>query len=182
MEHSVYPRSRFRLLPIAGRRFNSPDISGFVGFQPEKPEFFIFPEGDAVRHSRGGRLPAWQPFNEHRSIDSYWARDPDRTPVLVRQYHQARFIKPICCVEASDGDLDVDWNASAASGMRHKIFEEQVSNSGTQRKRKPYGMLYTINTNGIGWRSLTEEYLDSTGVFKDAVISILAGVAKQERI
>ncbi|HEV2521054.1 MAG TPA: recombinase family protein [Candidatus Acidoferrales bacterium] len=35
---------------------------------------------------------------------------------------------------------------------------------------------------GIGWRSFTEQYLDSTGAFKDAVISILATIAKQERI
>lgn len=32
------------------------------------------------------------------------------------------------------------------------------------------------------WRSLTEQYLDSTGMFRDAVISILAVVAKQERV
>jgi DNA invertase Pin-like site-specific DNA recombinase len=35
---------------------------------------------------------------------------------------------------------------------------------------------------GVGWRSHTEEYLDSTGLFKDAVIAILATIAKQERI
>ena len=35
---------------------------------------------------------------------------------------------------------------------------------------------------GVQWRSLTEQYLDSTGMFKDAVISILAVVARQERV
>ena len=35
---------------------------------------------------------------------------------------------------------------------------------------------------GVSWRSYTEMYLDSTGAFKDAVISILAAVAKQERV
>jgi DNA invertase Pin-like site-specific DNA recombinase len=35
---------------------------------------------------------------------------------------------------------------------------------------------------GVGWRSYTEQYLDSTGVFKDAVISIMATIAKQENI
>jgi DNA invertase Pin-like site-specific DNA recombinase len=35
---------------------------------------------------------------------------------------------------------------------------------------------------GVQWRSLTEQYLDSTGIFRDAVISILAVVAKQERV
>ncbi|HEY4053386.1 MAG TPA: hypothetical protein VGL74_06580 [Terriglobales bacterium] len=31
-------------------------------------------------------------------------------------------------------------------------------------------------------RSYTEQYLDSTGIFKDAVISIIATIAKQENI
>jgi len=35
---------------------------------------------------------------------------------------------------------------------------------------------------GVGWRSFTEQYLDSTGIFRDAVISILAVIAKQERV
>ncbi len=35
---------------------------------------------------------------------------------------------------------------------------------------------------GVQWRSLTDQYLDSTGMFRDAVISILAVVAKQERV
>jgi DNA invertase Pin-like site-specific DNA recombinase len=35
---------------------------------------------------------------------------------------------------------------------------------------------------GVNWRSYTEEYLDSTGLFKDAVIAILAVIAKQERV
>ena len=35
---------------------------------------------------------------------------------------------------------------------------------------------------GVGYRSFTEPYFDSCGIFKDAVISILATIAKQERI
>ena len=31
-------------------------------------------------------------------------------------------------------------------------------------------------------RSFTEQYLDSTGIFREAVIGILAAVAKQERV
>ena len=39
-----------------------------------------------------------------------------------------------------------------------------------------------LSSLGIGCRSVTEQYLDSTGIFKEAVIGILAAVAKQERI
>jgi DNA invertase Pin-like site-specific DNA recombinase len=44
------------------------------------------------------------------------------------------------------------------------------------------GHLERLTGYGVGWRSFTEEYLDSTGVFKDAVIAILAVIARQERI
>jgi|ERR1035441_1834721 DNA invertase Pin-like site-specific DNA recombinase len=50
------------------------------------------------------------------------------------------------------------------------------------------GVLETLNhlqrlsSHGVGYRSFTEQYLDSCGVFKDAVLAILAVIAKQERI
>jgi DNA invertase Pin-like site-specific DNA recombinase len=34
---------------------------------------------------------------------------------------------------------------------------------------------------GVAWRSFSEQYLDSCGVFRDAVLSILATIARQER-
>jgi DNA invertase Pin-like site-specific DNA recombinase len=36
--------------------------------------------------------------------------------------------------------------------------------------------------HGSGYRSYTEQYLDSTGMFREAVVGILAAVAKQERV
>jgi DNA invertase Pin-like site-specific DNA recombinase len=45
------------------------------------------------------------------------------------------------------------------------------------------GVLETLNylqrltRYGVGWRSFTEAYLDSTGIFREAVIAILAAVA-----
>jgi DNA invertase Pin-like site-specific DNA recombinase len=50
------------------------------------------------------------------------------------------------------------------------------------------GVLETLNhlqrlqSYGVGYKSLSEQYLDSCGVFKDAVLAILAVIAKQERI
>ena len=35
---------------------------------------------------------------------------------------------------------------------------------------------------GVGWKSYTEQYLDSAGIFKDAIVSIMATLAKQERV
>jgi DNA invertase Pin-like site-specific DNA recombinase len=42
--------------------------------------------------------------------------------------------------------------------------------------------LNRLTSYGVGFRSFTEQYFDSCGIFKDAVISILATIAKQERI
>jgi DNA invertase Pin-like site-specific DNA recombinase len=42
--------------------------------------------------------------------------------------------------------------------------------------------LNRLTSYGVGYRSFTEQYFDSCGIFKDAVISILATVAKQERV
>jgi DNA invertase Pin-like site-specific DNA recombinase len=42
--------------------------------------------------------------------------------------------------------------------------------------------LQRLTGYGVVYRSLSELYLDSTGIFKDAVIGILAAVAKQERV
>jgi DNA invertase Pin-like site-specific DNA recombinase len=42
--------------------------------------------------------------------------------------------------------------------------------------------LNRLTSYGVNYRSFTERYFDSCGIFKDAVISILATIARQERI
>ena len=42
--------------------------------------------------------------------------------------------------------------------------------------------LERLTAAGVNWRSFTEQYLDSCGLFRDAVLSILATIAKQERV
>ena len=42
--------------------------------------------------------------------------------------------------------------------------------------------LQRLNAAGVQFKSFTEQYLDSTGVFRDALIAILAAIAKQERV
>ena len=39
-----------------------------------------------------------------------------------------------------------------------------------------------LTAAGVEWRSFTEQYLDSCGIFRDAVLSILATIARQERV
>jgi DNA invertase Pin-like site-specific DNA recombinase len=42
--------------------------------------------------------------------------------------------------------------------------------------------LQCLTAAGVPFKSFTEPYLDSTGVFKEALIAILAAIAKQERV
>jgi DNA invertase Pin-like site-specific DNA recombinase len=42
--------------------------------------------------------------------------------------------------------------------------------------------LNRLESYGIGFRSFTEPFFDSCGIFKEAVISIMATLAKQERV
>ena len=48
--------------------------------------------------------------------------------------------------------------------------------------RETLNHLERLNSYGVAYRSFTEQYLDSCGLFKDAVLAILAVIAKQERV
>jgi DNA invertase Pin-like site-specific DNA recombinase len=48
--------------------------------------------------------------------------------------------------------------------------------------RETLNYLERLTSYGVDWRSFTEQYLDSCGIFKDAVLAILAVIAKQERV
>lgn len=42
--------------------------------------------------------------------------------------------------------------------------------------------LQKLSSAGVQFKSFTEQYLDSTGHFKEAIIGIIAAIAKQERV
>ena len=42
--------------------------------------------------------------------------------------------------------------------------------------------LNRLESYGVGYRSYTEQFFDSCGIFREAVISIMATLAKQERV
>lgn len=42
--------------------------------------------------------------------------------------------------------------------------------------------LQRLTVAGVQFKSFTEQYLDSTGLFRDAIIGFLAAIAKQERV
>jgi len=42
--------------------------------------------------------------------------------------------------------------------------------------------LQQLQAAGVQFKSFTEQYLDSTGLFREAIIGFLAAIAKQERV
>ena len=48
--------------------------------------------------------------------------------------------------------------------------------------RKTLEYLSRLDSYGVKWHSYTEEYISSLGIFADAIISLMACLAKQERI
>lgn len=42
--------------------------------------------------------------------------------------------------------------------------------------------LERLDSHGVAWRSYTEPYLDSLGMFKDVILALLATLAKQETV
>lgn len=48
--------------------------------------------------------------------------------------------------------------------------------------RKTIAHLTQFETYGVGWHSFTEPYISTLGVFSDAIISLLAALARQERL
>lgn len=56
---------------------------------------------------------------------------------------------------------------------------DRLSREGTVQTLKH---LERLTSYGVHYRSFTEQYLDSTGIFREAVIGILAAVAQQERV
>jgi DNA invertase Pin-like site-specific DNA recombinase len=56
---------------------------------------------------------------------------------------------------------------------------DRFSREGALQTLKHLELLASYN---VGYKSYSEQYLDSCGIFKDAVLSIIATVAKQERV
>lgn len=99
---------------------------------------------------------------------------------------------------------DNDWDAveyvdrqSAKTGERdafQRLFQDAASNKFNMvlfwslDRFTREGTLATLTylrrleSAGVGWKSHTEEYLDSAGMFKDVILALLSTLAKQERL
>lgn len=56
---------------------------------------------------------------------------------------------------------------------------DRFSRAGT---RQTIHFLQQLDDYGVSYRSYSEQYIDSSGIFKDVIISLLSTLSKQERI
>jgi DNA invertase Pin-like site-specific DNA recombinase len=56
---------------------------------------------------------------------------------------------------------------------------DRFSRAGT---RETIHYLQMLDDYGVSYKSFTEQYIDSSGIFKDVIIALLSTLAKQERI
>jgi DNA invertase Pin-like site-specific DNA recombinase len=73
------------------------------------------------------------------------------------------------------------WDEAAQHGFEVLLFWslDRLTREGTF---KTLTYLERLSHLGIGFKSYTEQYIDSLGTFSEAIVGILAAVAKQERI
>jgi DNA invertase Pin-like site-specific DNA recombinase len=86
--------------------------------------------------------------------------------------NQRRQLRKFC--ETQGWQIVAEYSDEESGAKSDRDGFQQMWRDAAQRK--------CLTSLGINWRSHTEQYLDSTGFFRDAVIAILAAIAKQERV
>jgi len=56
---------------------------------------------------------------------------------------------------------------------------DRLTREGT---RKTIQYLQMLDDNGVAYKSYSEQYIDSSGIFRDVIIALLSTLAKQERV
>ena len=111
--------------------------------------------------------------------------------------NQLRHLREYCEVQRWDVVAEYEDQDSGAKSTR--VAFQRMLDEARQRKfdvlvfwaldrfsregvTETLNYLQRLTSYGVEWRSHTEQYLDSCGVFREAVLAILAAIAKQERV
>jgi DNA invertase Pin-like site-specific DNA recombinase len=117
-------------------------------------------------------------------------QDTENQLIQLRTFAQTQgwtvTVEYVDCVSGGKGAKDRPEFGKMLAAASKREFDvllfwslDRLSREGTVAT---LNYLERLNGYGVNYRSFTEQYLDSTGMFKEAVIGILAAVARQERI
>lgn len=87
--------------------------------------------------------------------------------------------------ESGDSDKRkgfTDMLADAAKRKFDVLLFWSLDRFSREGVRKTIYYFELLESYGINFKSYTEQYLDSTGIFKDVIISLLATLARQEKV
>ena len=174
---------------------NSPVICPNLGSQPRS----VRPAFPPLPTTNGARTATTRAALYLRVSTRADKRDDDAARQRKRQdvENQRRQLRQFC--ETQGWEVVAEYADEESGSKSDRAGFQQMWKDAAQRRFDVLlfwaldrfsreGVLETLNylqrltSYGIDWRSHTEQYLDSTGIFREAVIAILAAVAKQERI
>ena len=110
-----------------GRRLNSPHVPWLVQCQPEKPEFFIFAERNAVHYLRSDVAFLRETFQPNAGSDFQGATESHTAPLRVYDDRRTRFGKRMSVVETRQSDRDFAGDSGTTPDMRHEAISFTLS-------------------------------------------------------
>lgn len=87
--------------------------------------------------------------------------------------------------ESGDSENRTAFKTMLSDASKHKfslLLFWSLDRFSREGVRQTIHYLQVLESYGITYKSYTEQYIDSSGIFKDVIISILATLAKQEKI
>ncbi len=76
----------------------------------------------------------------------------------------------------------IEMFAAAAQHRFDLLLFWSLDRFSREGARKTIFLLQQLDDYGVSYKSFTEQYIDSSGIFKDVIISLLATLAKQEQV
>jgi DNA invertase Pin-like site-specific DNA recombinase len=136
-----------------------------------------------VKHNKGMRIALYARVSRRNS-----KQDTENQLVQLRQFAQTQQWNVVheyvdrATAKHSDREQFQRLFADASQRKFDLVLFWSLDRFSREGVKQTLDHLERLSSYGVGYRSFTEQYLDSCGLFKDAVLSILATIAKQERI
>jgi len=125
-------------------------------------------------------MPASRPKPRDRKQPiNYSSSENAATPRICQSFENTKTTSPVGSRNAVRFKRCCGTGAARRFGVLFFWSLNRLTREGTLATLK---YLELLESYGVHWRSLTEPWTDSAGPFRDVIISLLASLAKQERV